>query len=167
MARARPTTAIHCLHGADPPYGVQSQPPVPSFRSDLEPFLREFADQHKGVRPGVMFGRPAIYVGRKLIACLMDDGVIVRLPDEVARRELRGSAKPFSQRGGRPLGAWVSYTPKTSMEARRLTPILETAVTHIARRQVEEMTGVTLRRPLRRAAPLASRVSRSRRSKTR
>lgn len=121
----------------------------PSFRSDLEPFLREFADQHRGVRSGVMFGRPAIYVGPRLVSCLMDDGVIVRLPDDIAKKEIKARGEPFSQRLGRALGSWVMYRPKTVAAARRLAPILETAIDHIARRQVEDMMGVRIRKKSR------------------
>jgi len=111
------------------------------YRQELTPFIEEFAAQHRGVRLGRMFGRPAVYVGRRLCACLMDDGVIVRLPDDVAKRELRGKAKPFGRRG-KAMGSWVKYTPGTAVAARRLTPVLELAARHVARRQAEELTGV-------------------------
>lgn len=111
------------------------------YRQELTPFIEEFAAHHCGVRLGRMFGRPAVYVGRRLCACLMDAGVIIRLPDDLARRELHGGAKPFSKRG-KATGSWVLYTPKTAAAARRLTPILEIAARHVARRQAEELTGV-------------------------
>src|SRR5688500_17512462 len=104
------------------------------FRRDLQPFLEEFAEQHRGVRLGKMFGLPAVYAGRRLFACLIEDGVIVRLPDDIARRELRAGGKPFSRRGGpsggakrRPMGSWVLYEPRSPVDARRLTPVLEIA----------------------------------------
>jgi hypothetical protein len=119
--------------------------PIP-FRSDLEPFLTEFVEQHRGVRLGKMFGLPAGYAGRRLFVCLIEDGVIVRLPEDVAKREMKRGGAPFSRRGGRPSGAWVKYTPRTSAEARRLGRVLEIAVDHVARRQTEDLTGVKLRR---------------------
>jgi hypothetical protein len=118
------------------------------FRRDLQPFLEEFAEQHRGVRLGKMFGLPAVYAGRRLFACLIEDGVIVRLPDDVARRELRAGGKPFSRGGGRPgkpMGSWILYEPRSAAAVRRLTPVLEIAARHIARRQTEELTGVKLR----------------------
>ena len=43
-----------------------------------------------------MFGRPAGYAGRRMFVCLMDDGLIVKLPAHVAKEELRGGkAAPF------------------------------------------------------------------------
>jgi hypothetical protein len=84
--------------------------PIP-FRHDLQPFLEEFATHHTGVRLGRMFGLPAVYAGRRLFACLMEDGVIVRLPDDIARRELLAGARPYSRRG-RATGSWVMYQPR-------------------------------------------------------
>lgn len=42
---------------------------VPSpFRADLRRFLTEFAEQHRGVRPGRMFGLPVLEVAVRRIA---------------------------------------------------------------------------------------------------
>jgi hypothetical protein len=118
--------------------------PIP-YRSELRTFLTEFADAHRGVRLGQMFGLPAIYVGRRLLTCLIEDGIIVRLPPEVARQEIQSRrGKPYSRRG-RATGSWVLYTPRNSAAARRLTPTVERAARHIAERQVEEITGIKRR----------------------
>jgi hypothetical protein len=115
------------------------------FRSDLQPFLDEFAREHRGVRSGKMFGLPAIYVGRRLVTCLIEDGIIVRLPTEFACEEIRSKrGKPYSRRG-RATGSWVMYTPKTAAAARRLTPVMERAARHIAERQTEDLTGIPRR----------------------
>ena len=116
--------------------------PIP-YRRALTAFLDEFAAHHRGVRRGQMFGLPAIYVGRRLCACLFEDGLLVRLPTEIARREIAAGARPHSHRG-RPMGAWVRYDPASVAAARRLTPVMELAVRHVARRQTEELTGVKL-----------------------
>lgn len=122
--------------------------PIP-FRAELRSFLEEFAYAHRGVRLGKMFGLPAIYVGRKLVTCLMEDGIIVRLSDDLAKEEIRSRrGKPYSRRG-REMGSWVMYTPRTSADARRLTPTIERAVRRIAERQVEETTGIRLKRRTR------------------
>jgi hypothetical protein len=118
--------------------------PIP-FRSDLEPFLREFVASRRGLRMGKMFGLPAGYAGRRLFACLVEDGVIVRLPNEVAKQEIASRrGRPFSPKG-KASGSWVMYRPRDVVAARRLAPTLEVAADHIARRQVEELTGVKLR----------------------
>lgn len=119
--------------------------PIP-FRSELASFLDEFAVAHRGVRRGQMFGLPAIYVGRRLATCLMEDGIIVRMPREMARAEIRAKrGTPYSRRG-RETGNWVMYRPRTAAAARGLTPILESAVRHLAEQQTEDLTGISITR---------------------
>jgi hypothetical protein len=118
--------------------------PIP-FRSELRTFLTEFAEAHRGVRLGQMFGLPAIYVGRRLVTCLIEDGIIVRLPADLAKQEIQSKrGKPFSRRG-RAAGTWVLYTPRNATYARRLTPTVERAARHMAERQVENLTGIKRR----------------------
>jgi hypothetical protein len=118
--------------------------PIP-FRSGLRTFLTEFAESHRGVRVGHMFGLPAVYVGRRLVTCLMEDGIIIRLPSELARQEIQSKrGTPYSRRG-RETGSWVMYTPRNAADARKLTPVLERAARHMAERQVEDTTGIKRR----------------------
>ena len=119
--------------------------PIP-FRAELQGFLAEFVEHHRGVRLGKMFGLPGIYVGRRLVTCLMEDGIIVRLPPEVARQEIQTKRGKRYSRGARASGSWVMYTPRTAVDARRLTPAIERAARHVAERQVAETTGITLKR---------------------
>jgi hypothetical protein len=126
--------------------------PIP-FRADLQRYLEEFIEEHRGVRPGTLFGVPAGYAGRRLFACVIEDGIIVRLPQEIATRELKGRGTRFSGPGARtfpsrpgPLGTWVMYRPRTGIDARRLTPLLELAARNVAERQSEDLTGVRSRR---------------------
>jgi hypothetical protein len=103
-----------------------------AFRSDLQPFLADFIDHHRGLRIGRMFGRPAGYAGRKMFVCLMDDGLIVKLPEQVAKHEVRdGSAEVF-MRNGRPSRSWIKYSPRTARDAGRLASILEVAARYVA-----------------------------------
>ena len=117
-----------------------------AFRNELSVFLDEFADHHRGVRRGKMFGLPAIYVGRRLVTCLIEDGIIVRLPQDLARREIKAKrAKPFSRRGHE-MGSWVMYAPRSAAAARSLTAVVEVAVRNVAERQTEELTGIRMGR---------------------
>jgi hypothetical protein len=119
-----------------------------AFRADLEPFLAEFIDHHRGLRTGRMFGLPAGYAGRKLFVCLVEDGLIVRLPEHIAKTEVRTgkgvpasgfgirdsnreSQVPTPGRAGRTSGVWIRYEPRTAREASLLTPILEVAARHV------------------------------------
>ena len=120
------------------------------FRPDLQALLGEFIEEHPGTRRGTMFGAPAGYAGRRLFACVIEDGIMVRLPQDVAARELKGRGTWFNGSGGktsRPgsLGTWVMYRPRTVTDARRLTPLLELAARNVAERLTADLTGVRAR----------------------
>lgn len=79
-----------------------------------------------------MFGLPAGYAGRRLFVCLVEDGLIVKLPGRVAKDEIRrGNATAFTRRG-RPSKAWIKYAPRNGRDAYRLAPVLELAARHVA-----------------------------------
>jgi hypothetical protein len=81
-----------------------------AFRADLQRFLAEFIEHHRGLRTGRLFGLPAGYAGRRMFVCLRGNGLIMKLPD-------RG---------------WVKYTPRNRREATRLVPLLEIAARFVA-----------------------------------
>ena len=82
-----------------------------AFRADLQRFLVDFIEHHRGLRLGRLFGLPAGYAGRRMFVCVKGRGLLVKLP----------------RRG------WVKYTPKDAREAGRLTPILEVAARYVVR----------------------------------
>ena len=92
----------------------------------LRPFLDEFVDAHRGVRRGHMFGSPALFAGRRLFAYLVDEGIVVKLPGDLARRELQRGASRY-EREGRIVRGCVLFTRRTDIDARRLWPVLELA----------------------------------------
>jgi len=102
-----------------------------AFRADLQRFLAEFIDNHRGLRIGRMFGLPAGYAGRRLFAYVIDDGLIVKLPEQVAKTEVVSGKASLFVRQGRPSKSWVKYRPRSIREAVRLTPILEMAARHV------------------------------------
>jgi hypothetical protein len=107
--------------------------PIP-FRRDIERALAEFVAVHKGLRMGWAFGLPAAFAGRRMFACVVEEGLACRLPSEAARRELRAGAKPFSLIiQGTPPGAvrkrtnsgWVYYQPARGTLNREISQALE------------------------------------------
>lgn len=107
--------------------------PIP-FRRDIERALAEFVGFHQGLRMGWAFGLPAAFAGRRMFACVVEDGLACRLPNDVARRELRAGAKPFSLiiQGTRPGAArtraksgWVYYRPARGLLNKQISMALE------------------------------------------
>ena len=113
-----------------------------AFRADLQPFLAEFIEHHRGLRFGRMFGLPAGYAGRKMFVCLIEDGLRVKLPTHVAKAEVRArrcvrdsgfgirDSNPES-RAPNPGSVWVKYVPRNAREAARLAPVLEAAARYV------------------------------------
>jgi hypothetical protein len=102
------------------------------FRADLQHFLAAFIDQHRGLRMGRLFGRPAGYAGRRMFVCLLDDGFIVKLPQGIAKDEVRAGRASLFERHGRVSKRWIKYAPGTARQAGRLAPILELAAQYAA-----------------------------------
>jgi hypothetical protein len=80
------------------------------FRADLQHFLDDFIEHHRGTRGGRLFGLPAAYAGRRMFACVRGSDLVVKVP----------------KRG------WVRYTPRTRRDVVRLIPVLEVAARHVA-----------------------------------
>jgi len=60
-----------------------------------------------------------------------ENGIIVKLPVDIVRREIAHGAEPH-ERQGRVLRSWVMYRPRTIIDARRLWPVLELAARNAA-----------------------------------
>jgi len=61
----------------------------------------------------------------------MEDGFVVKLPEQVARTEVRTGKGVRKSRVPNPGGVWIKYKPRTAREASRLAPILEVAARHV------------------------------------
>lgn len=102
-----------------------------AWPKDLEQLLNTFVADHRGLSTGRLFGAPAAYAGRKVFACLVNDGITVRLaPDAVPIALERGGRRwtPI----GRRMTNWVIFSPASAHAAACLTPFLEIAARHVA-----------------------------------
>jgi hypothetical protein len=95
-------------------------------RAALGRFFADFAASRRGVRSGSLFGRPALFAGRRAFACLGPDGLRCRLPAAEARRVWARAGRPDALLGVAD-GAWVVYGPPDNAALMRLEPILELA----------------------------------------
>ena len=105
------------------------------FRPDLQRFLAEFVEAHRGLRLGKMFGAPAGFAGRSMFACVFEDGLRCRLPPEIARRELARQTKP-SASSAKQIRGWVFYRPRSRAAMARLVPTLEIAARYAAEQKL-------------------------------
>ena len=101
-----------------------------AWRKDLEHVLNAFVADHRGLRTGRMFGLPGAYAGRKLFACVYQDGLTVKLPSDARTVALDRGAIPWTPMGRR-MREWVLFRPE-SPQATGVLPFLEIAARHAA-----------------------------------
>jgi TfoX/Sxy family transcriptional regulator of competence genes len=54
------------------------------FDEDIKKTLDSFLLEFPGVTAGKMFGYPAYYIGKKLFACVYENGVGIKVPENLA-----------------------------------------------------------------------------------
>jgi len=71
------------------------------------------------VTGGKMFGYPAYYIHGKLFACIFEDGVGIKLPEDVAAGLLTNAqAVPFQPMGRPKMREWVRIDHQSSEDYR-------------------------------------------------
>lgn len=101
-------------------------------------------EQHKAVMddlvlriPGVSakktFGAPAYYVEGKMFACVVGDGVALKLPEAKLNEVMkRADAAPFAPGEGMAMGGWVQINRKDSTGYREDETLFQEAVEYVA-----------------------------------
>ena len=60
-----------------------------NFNQNHKKILDSFLLEIPGVMPGKMFGYPAYYINKKLFACLYENGVEIKVPENKANELIR------------------------------------------------------------------------------
>ncbi len=69
------------------------------------------------IKAGKMFGFPAYYIGGKLFACVYEDGVGIKVPQELAQQLLKTKhAVPFQPFGKAKMREWIQINRKRSAD---------------------------------------------------
>lgn len=80
------------------------------FHPEIKEIADRFYEKKPHVKAGHMFGYPAYYVGKKLIACHYGDGLALKLPEASAIHLLSENnmhVEPFSPMGKKMGKHWV------------------------------------------------------------
>jgi hypothetical protein len=83
------------------------------------------------MRSGVMFGMPALYAGRRLVAFVAGGGVVCRLAASEVRNR-RVTSRPLVMKG-RPSRGWTVLKPDSPGDLREAAMILELATVNALR----------------------------------
>jgi hypothetical protein len=89
------------------------------------------------VRAGKMFGFPAYYVGKKLCICLYEQGVGIKLPEQLVVKLLGTdpNTTPFRPLGKPKMREWVQINLNHSEDYRQYKPIFEEAIRYLLEQQ--------------------------------
>ncbi|RNC67374.1 MAG: hypothetical protein ED859_14910 [Desulfuromonadales bacterium] len=95
--------------------------PTASYNPNHKDVLDALLLPIPGVRAGKMFGYPAWFVGRKLFACVYEDGVGIRVPEELSQELLSSpDVTPFRPMGKPRMGNWVQINHGEPLRGRCL-----------------------------------------------
>ncbi len=85
-----------------------------------------------GVQAGKMFGYPGYYVNGKLFACVYEEGVSVKLPEEVRQRLLaEPGVEYFVPMENRPMKEWLLIKKKSSEDYRAYEDVFLSSVEYV------------------------------------
>ncbi|SRR5690606_30946493 len=85
-----------------------------------------------GVTERKTFGHPAYYIRGKMFAALVEDGLALKLPQDVVEELVRqATCMPWAP-GGVPMGGWVQIVLPDAEAYRDYTPYLEQSVGYVS-----------------------------------
>jgi TfoX/Sxy family transcriptional regulator of competence genes len=106
--------------------------PIADFNEKHKEVLDEVLLDIPGVKAGKMFGLPGYYVGGKLFACVWENGVSVKLPQDVREKLLKQKGvEPFVPMEGRPMREWALITRKNSKDYLKYEDVFLSAVEYV------------------------------------
>ena len=113
-----------------------------------EKMKEKFSNNHKAVldnlilnkanvRAGKMFGYPAYYAGKKLCICLYEQGVGVKVPENIASALLKQDKKiiPFQPMGKPKMREWIQINLKNSEDYRDYEDIFQQSINYLLKQQ--------------------------------
>jgi hypothetical protein len=108
-----------------------------NFNPQHKAVLDEMLLNHPAVRPGKMFGFPAYYADKKLCMCLYEQGVGVKVPEQMAARLIQEDPHviPFQPYGKRKMREWIQINLDRSEDYREYQPVFEESIVHVLAQQ--------------------------------
>lgn len=109
------------------------QAPARKYRDDVLEAVTALLAGRQDAVPRKMFGHPGFAVGGKMFACLYDDGIGVKLPEEHARAAVeRPDVEPFRPYG-KQMREWVLIAHEDPAAYAGDLDLFEAAIEFVAR----------------------------------
>ena len=104
-----------------------------------KPILDDFLSKYEMVRIGQMFGYPAYYVGRSMVACLYEGKVGLRVPENTANEARTKDGISDFQPYGRPkMREWIQFDFEPEEGLRPYKDLIEAAIQYAKTRGKEK-----------------------------
>ncbi len=104
------------------------------FNQDHKNVLDSYLLNLSIVEAGKMFGYPAYYVGGKLFACVFEDGIGVKVPEEMANELLkREDIVRFQPLGRKKMREWIQINKIKSEEYLAEKKIFDESIKFVAK----------------------------------
>ena len=107
------------------------------FNPGHKAVLDELLLDHPHIRSGKMFGFPSCYAGKKLCICLYQEGVGVKVPEQLAEKLLTSDPNtlPFQPMGKPKMREWVQINLTRSEDYRRYKSVFDESIRHVSGQQ--------------------------------
>ncbi len=102
------------------------------FNEAHKKVLDEMLLQVSGVKAGKMFGYPGYYINGKLFACVYEEGVSLKLPEDLRERMLsQPGVERFVPMENRPMKEWLLIKKSKSADYRKLEDVFLASVQYV------------------------------------
>ena len=102
------------------------------FNQEIKDVIDSIMLQIQGVVKGKMFGYPAYYINKKLIACIYEDGVGIKVPESLANELRRQEGiTNFQPMGRRKMKEWIQINRENPKEFLKDIGIFEASVAYV------------------------------------
>ncbi len=101
-----------------------------------KPILDNFLSKYEMVRNGQMFGYPAYYVGRSMVACLYEGKIGLKVPENTATEaRTKDGISDFQPYGKPKMREWIQFDFESEEGLRRHMGLIDSAIRYAETRR--------------------------------
>jgi hypothetical protein len=105
-----------------------------NYNPQIKDIIDSILLNNPAVISGKMFGYPAYYINRKLIACIYQDGVGIKVPEEVANKLIgKRGISHFQPLGRVKMREWIQINRDNPADYLVDKSIFETSINYVAK----------------------------------
>ena len=102
------------------------------YNQDVKSVVDDILLQFPGVVEGKMFGYPAYYLNNKMVGCVYEDGVGLKVPEATAKALLeKDHITHFQPLGRRKMREWIQINHTNPQDFLKDENIFEASVTYL------------------------------------